>query len=119
MYTYGSEWTLDSTMPGADTIVSTESPDEISENAVFNGSKTTAGIFYNARDCHSQVVVTICVTEFEHPYPPINSVEEPTGTFSPICALQHQMQVFMDSLLAGGPAKIVPPAGDCQSLYGP
>jgi len=118
VFTYGEKWTLDTTVPGADLVAATEAPAELVDNVAFEGVSTTAGMFYLGEDCHSQVVVPICTTSFEHPYPPITPVETPTARLSPICALQHQMRTFLTSLLEGGPAKIIPPDGDCNSLYG-
>ena len=117
-YTAGAEWTLDKSVPGAENTVASEAPAELVNNAEFEGMATTAGIFYYGLDCHAQVVVPICTTEFEHPYPPVVRVENPTAKVSPICALHHQMRTFLSSLLTSEDAVIVPPGGDCESLYG-
>ncbi|MFT7621133.1 MAG: hypothetical protein ACI9WU_000294 [Myxococcota bacterium] len=118
-YTAGPEWTLDSTVPGSSRIVATEYPPTgISGNVTYNGQKTTAAIFYRDRSCHAQVVTALCAERFEHPYPPITTLETPIISDSPICQLHNQASAFIGSLEGGDDhALVVAPGGSCEDLY--
>lgn len=119
-YTHGAEWTIDATIPGAQTLTAQPAPAApLSGNATFAGGTTTAAIFFRSEACHAQAHTAICADSFEHPYPPIRLLPDPNVKPSPVCALHAQLGSFLTSILDGGPAEIVPPEGTCEALYGP
>jgi hypothetical protein len=114
-------WTVDATIPGASTVVGAAlDAAGVSGNASYGGRNDSAGLFYNARSCHAQLVTPLCSQAFDAPHPPATKKATPDVFDSPICQLQHQIRAFNDSLLAGpGPGLIVPPSGTCADLYAP
>jgi len=119
-YTSGEEWTLDATVPGADTLNATPAPaGAITGNANFGPATTTAAIFFRDRSCHAQVLTALCSEVWKHPYPPMEALEPGTTDYSPVCAIHTQIAAFNKSLLNGTTAEIIAPAGTCEALYGP
>jgi hypothetical protein len=123
----GADWTLDATIPGADTITATAAPAQVSGNLSFGtpARTQTAAFFYNAAACHAQVVTPICSSGYAPPYPPITPRATSVVSISPICALQAPTITFLTDLLAGQTPKIKPPAAKstwldaCDDLYLP
>jgi hypothetical protein len=114
-------WTLDPTVPGADTLNATKAGSETQSNVTFDGVKHSAAIFFNSDSCHAQLVTPLCHKRYEKVYPAVTPLapEKETVKISPICAIHAQGIKAIDSLLAGsGAATIVPPIGDCDTVYG-
>jgi hypothetical protein len=114
-------WTLDPTVPGADTLNATKAGAETQSNVTFDGVKHSAAIFFNSDSCHAQLVTPLCHKRYEKVYPAVTPLapEKETVKVSPICAIHAQGIKAIDSLLAGsGAATIVPPIGDCDTVYG-
>ena len=119
-FTGGGEWTLDPTVPGAETIAAASPPSGgISLNASFDSETTTAVVFHRDKACHAMVVTSLCTESFVHPYPPITELEVPVASDSPICALHGQVIGFVQSILDGGPAVVHAPSQTCAEVYGP
>ncbi|MDY0060626.1 MAG: hypothetical protein RBU45_12520 [Myxococcota bacterium] len=118
--TAGPEWTVDPTVPGAASLGGEPAAaGGVSDNAVFGDRRTSAAIFFRSTSCHGQAHSALCSSNYEHPYPPIRRLAAPVVSSSPVCALQAQLGTFLQTALAGGPARIVAPAGSCVELYGP
>lgn len=119
VYTDGPEWTIDPSMPGADTVTSTPWPGgTLNGNATFGDRSHSAAFFYSSKSCHTLSIVPVCTEKYEKPYPPVTKVEVFTVSESPVCALQTQAQVFLQSLLDGDThGDIVAPSGTCDALY--
>ncbi|MGM0578458.1 MAG: hypothetical protein ACQEXJ_22230 [Myxococcota bacterium] len=114
----GEDWSLDPTVPGAGTVSEVPFGGSAVTGNVTHGERThTAVATWYARSCHSQVTSPLCVRDFEPPYPPIVPLDDPFVERSPICALQHQARGFAETILSGGPAEVVAPAGTCEDLY--
>ena len=119
VFTAGAAWTLDATIPGADTVEAAPYTAPITDNLTYGGRTQTAGYFYNAASCHAQVVTPLCVSTYAPPYPPATPRPEPTVHRSPICAIQTPLVPFLAALRAGETPALAPPSGDCTSLYDP
>lgn len=121
-YTYGKDWTLDPTVPGAQSLNAPEvGPLGVKENLSVPGNlKFTAAIFYLARSCHAGMVQAMCGERFQHPYPPIVELAETIPHPSPICALHGQAIAFLKSITQApdGPGLIGPPKATCDEVYG-
>jgi len=119
LYQHGEAWTIDATLPGSDRLLATPAPAEpLSDNATFGEQSTTAAIYWYAGSCHGLTQGSICAQSYAHPYPPHELLEVPVVKPSPLCALHNQIAGFLTSILAGGPAEIVPPTGSCEEVYG-
>ncbi len=113
----------DASMPGADSLLTEPADNEgVSANVTFGGIASSAAIFYNSEPCHSELISPLCTKVWQTQYPPAKPLadEDVAVKISPICGLHAQALAFLGSLLAGEPhAKVLPPVGDCQSVYGP
>lgn len=118
-FTAGPAWTLDPTIPGAETVVATPLTAPVANNATFGARTQSAAFFYNAAACHAQAITPLCESGFAPPYPPATPRAEPVVTVSPMCALHTPLIAFLDDLAAGEPPAIVTPAGSCTELYAP
>nr|ABB84847.1 Hypothetical protein [uncultured delta proteobacterium DeepAnt-32C6] len=121
-YTDGGAWQLGEDVPGAElvTLTSAGAREAIVANVTYGDTTHTAASFYLAQSCHAHAVAALCRNSFEHPYPPVTSLDPYVVFDSPICAYQHQVRHFIDSLLDDAQAIgiIIPPAGSCADLYG-
>lgn len=117
-YTAGEEWTLDPSVPGSSQIEAEEGPGELSDNVTFGEKTTTAAIYFLATACHAEILTALCAQRYEHPYPPITLLDTPIVAPGRACQLHAQVKAFETSLMGDGPAVIVPPSGDCATLYG-
>jgi hypothetical protein len=117
----GAAWTVDATIPGAESVSGAPiAAAGVSGNLDFGGRKDSAGLFYNASSCHSQLVAPLCAQSYETPHAPATKRATPLVFASPICQLQRQILDFNETFLTGaGPGAIVPPSGTCEDLYGP
>ncbi|MCB9730166.1 MAG: hypothetical protein H6744_12735 [Deltaproteobacteria bacterium] len=117
----GAEWTLDATIPGAETVDASPLAAAGTEaNVTYDGRMHSAGLFYRGASCHAELVAPLCRQNVDPPHPPATPKATPNIFASPICQLQHQIVAFNNSLLTGsGPGLIVPPSGTCDDLYAP
>lgn len=118
-FTAGPDWTLDATIPGADTVQATPYAGPISGNLTYGTRTQSAAYFYNASSCHAQVITPICESGFEPPYPPNTPRATPVVSVSPLCALQAPVIPFLSDLLAGEVPSLTAPGGTCADLYAP
>jgi hypothetical protein len=118
-FTAGEAWTVDATIPGADTIAATPYTQPLVANLSYGSRTQSAAYFYNAATCHAQVIVPLCKASFEPPYPPATARATPIVTESPLCALQAPVIPFLEDLLAGETPSIGAPGGSCADLYAP
>ena len=119
VYTAGAEFTIDPTVPGAETVESTPfGADPLTGNATFGDRTHTAALTYYGFSCHTELTSAVCTVKFDVPQAPADPLGESVTTFSPVCAFQHQIRAFNDSLLGDGSAgAIVAPGGTCADLY--
>ncbi len=114
-------WTIDPSVPGAGTLGGTKAENETKENVTYEGVKHSAGIFYNSETCHAELVTPLCKKNYEKVYPPVVALapDKVKVTLSPICAIHAQALKALESLLGGAAAAtIVPPGGNCDTVYG-
>ncbi len=114
-------WKLDATVPGAAGVKAKAAAAKTSANVTFDGVTHTAAIFYNAESCHPQLITPLCAKTFKKEYPPIVALaaKDVKVTVAPICAIHAQGIALFQPLLGGtGPGPIVPPSGDCATVYG-
>jgi hypothetical protein len=118
VFTAGAAWTLDATIPGADTVTATAWTAPVSNNLTAPGGPFSAAYFYNAASCHAQVVTPICDSNYLPPYPPATPRTEPLVSVSPVCALHTPMIEFLGAIKAGTSPQITAPRDNCDDLYG-
>ena len=88
-------------------------------NVTYGGVTHTAGVYVFGEPCHGLAVAGLCRSSYQSPFPPNAKRDAPRGFASPVCAVQHGLRAFTDSLLAdASAAHIVAPAGSCEDLYG-
>jgi len=119
VFTAGADWTLNSDIPGASSVLATPFLDSEQGNLTFAGRTQTAGFFYNANACHAQVVTPICDSGFQPPYPPATPRTTPLISLSPICALQAPAITFLLDIAADQTPRLRAPGGSCADLYAP
>lgn len=115
-------WVIDGAIPGASDLGATPYPATAPKDNVTYGERTqSAGYFYFPKACHAEVVLPLCSSHYEPPYPPPTARTEDLVFASPICAMQKAMAGFVGDLVAGAsPAISAPPtpsASDCADLY--
>ncbi len=111
-------WELADDVPGSFNLDLTDHVEPETANTEFQGQVFTSGLFYYSDNCHAQLITPVCTQRFEQPHPPAVALEAPISSASPVCALHNQAHAFLGSVLAGGPAELVAPLGDCSVLYG-
>ncbi len=119
VHTAGADYTIDPSVPGAETVEATAFPaDALTGNVTFGDRTHTAALTYYAHSCHTELTSAVCTISYDVPQAPATELEEKITTFSPICAFQHQIRAFNDSLLGDdGAGEIIAPGGTCAELF--
>jgi hypothetical protein len=119
-YTDGADWTLDATVPAADTLTTTAWSAPLSGNVTYGGVTHSAAMFYFARACHAEAIVPLCIQSYAVPHPPVTALATRNVFASPVCEMHGAIRDFMASLLTDTTSlgTLAAPSGSCDDLYG-
>ncbi|MFO0748587.1 MAG: hypothetical protein U1F43_23425 [Myxococcota bacterium] len=115
-------WNIDASVPGASAVESTAFA-ATSDNLTVDGRTQTAGYFYLDDACHAEVVVPLCESNYQPPYPPPTPRAATRVFASPVCAIHKAVQSFLTGVVAGeSPTLSAPPDPgaantDCADIY--
>ena len=118
VFTHGADWTLDTSVPGADRVTATPYTAPLTGNLTVGATTYSAGLFFYARSCHAELVTALCGPTHKTPFPPLVPLDTPVVERAPTCALHGQIKEFLSSLLTGPLGTITAPTATCDALYG-
>ena len=116
-YKWGAWYLSDNTPDHPNNFTALEDEATLSQNYGDGEDQTTAATFYWSRSGHVISIRSFGILEFEEEYPPLVPLENNQVLRLPLCGYHTQVSHALGTLLAGQP-EIIPPSGDCETLYG-